>query len=55
MTDWKNDLRTLADKLRADQKTKKDFKVNFNMLLVTKGNLALTIQVSRSPQKQQRV
>ena len=23
MTDWKNDLRTLADKLRAEQKNKK--------------------------------
>ena len=55
MTDWKTDLRTLADKLRADQKIKKDFKVSSLRLLATKRNLALTIQVFRSPQKQQRV
>jgi hypothetical protein len=29
MTDWKNDLRTLADKLRADQKNKKGFQSKF--------------------------
>ena len=55
MTDWKNDLRTLADKLRADQKNKKDFKVSSRKVVGYKRNLALTIQVSRSPQKQQRV
>ena len=33
MTDWKNDLRTLADKLRADQKNKKGFQSKFAKVL----------------------
>ncbi len=39
MTDWKNDLRTLADKLRADQKNKKGFQSKFQHVVGYKGKL----------------
>ena len=39
MTDWKNDLKTLADKLRADQKNKKGFQSNFQTVVGWKGKL----------------
>jgi len=39
MTDWKNDLKTLADKLRADQKNKKGFQSKFQHVVGYKGKL----------------
>ena len=39
MADWKNDLRTLADKLRADQKNKKGFQSKFQHVVGYKGKL----------------
>ncbi len=39
MTDWKTDLRTLADKLRADQKNKKGFQSKFQHVVGYKGKL----------------
>jgi len=39
MTDWKNDLRTLADKLRAEQKNKKGFQSKFQKVVGYKGKL----------------
>ena len=39
MTDWKNDLKTLADKLRADQKNKKGFQSKFQTVVGWKGKL----------------
>ena len=39
MADWKTDLRTLADKLRADQKNKKGFQSKFQHVVGYKGKL----------------
>ncbi len=39
MADWKTDLRTLADKLRADQKNKKGFQSKFQNVVGYKGKL----------------
>ena len=39
MTDWKNDLKTLADKLRAEQKNKKGFQSKFQHVVGYKGKL----------------
>ena len=39
MTDWKNDLRTLADKLRAEQKNKKGFQSKFQNVVGYKKKL----------------
>ena len=39
MTDWKNDLKILADKLRADQKNKKGFQSKFQTVVGWKGKL----------------
>jgi len=39
MTDWKNDLKTLADKLRADQKNKKGFQSKFQNVVGYKKKL----------------
>ncbi len=39
MTDWKTDLRTLADKLRADQKNKKGFQSKFQNVVGYKKKL----------------
>ena len=42
MTDWKNDLRTLADKLRADQKNKKGFQSKFQTVVGYKKKLGFS-------------
>ena len=39
MTDWKTDLRTLADKLRTEQKNKKGFQSKFQHVVGYKGKL----------------
>jgi len=39
MADWKTDLRTLADKLRAEQKNKKGFQSKFQHVVGYKGKL----------------
>ena len=52
MTDWKNDLKILADKLRTEQKNKKGAQYKFDQVRGYKNKKVLTIQVSRSPQKQ---
>ena len=39
MADWKTDLRTLADKLRADQKNKKGFQSKFDKVRGYKNKL----------------
>ena len=39
MTDWKNDLKTLAEKLRAEQKNKKGFQSKFQNVVGYKGKL----------------
>ena len=41
MADWKTDLRTLADKLRADQKNKKGFQSKFQHVVGYKEKLPL--------------
>ena len=58
MTDWKNDLRTLADKLRADQKNKKGFQSKFQNVVGYKGKLGfndtgvpLTAKAAKSLEK----
>jgi len=58
MTDWKNDLRTLADKLRADQKNKKGFQSKFQHVVGYKGKLGfndtgvpLTAKAAKSLEK----
>jgi hypothetical protein len=42
MTDWKNDLKTLADKLRADQKNKKGFQSKFQNVVGYKKKLGFS-------------
>ena len=39
MTDWKNNLKTLADKLRTEQKNKKGFQSKFQHVVGYKGKL----------------
>ena len=39
MTDWKNDLKILADKLRTEQKNKKGFQSKFQTVVGWKGKL----------------
>ena len=58
MTDWKNDLRTLADKLRADQKNKKGFQSKFAKVVGYKKKLGfndtgipLTAKAAKSLEK----
>ena len=58
MTDWKDDLRTLADKLRADQKNKKGFQSKFQTVVGYKKKLGfndtgipLTAKAARSLQR----
>ena len=58
MTDWKNDLKTLADKLRADQKNKKGFQSKFQNVVGYKGKLGfndtgvpLTAKAAKSLEK----
>ena len=58
MTDWKNDLKTLADKLRADQKNKKGFQSKFQHVVGYKKKLGfsstgipLTARAARQLQK----
>ena len=58
MADWKTDLRTLADKLRADQKNKKGFQSKFQNVVGYKGKLGfndtgvpLTAKAAKSLEK----
>ena len=58
MADWKNDLRTLADKLRADQKNKKGFQSKFAKVVGYKKKLGfndtgipLTAKAAKSLEK----
>jgi len=58
MTDWKTDLRTLADKLRADQKNKKGFQSKFAKVVGYKKKLGfndtgipLTAKAAKSLEK----
>jgi len=58
MTDWKNDLKTLADKLRAEQKNKKGFQSKFDKVRGYKNKLGfndtgipLTAKASKSLEK----
>ncbi len=58
MTDWKNDLKTLADKLRADQKNKKGFQSKFQHVVGYKKKLGfndtgvpLTAKAAKSLEK----
>ena len=58
MTDWKNDLRTLADKLRTEQKNKKGVQYKFDQVRGYKKKLGfsstgipLTARAARQLQK----
>jgi len=58
MTDWKNDLKTLADKLRTDQKNKKGFQSKFdtsvgykNKLGFSSTGIPLTAKAAKSLEK----
>ena len=58
MTDWKNDLKTLADKLRAEQKNKKGFQSKFAKVVGYKKKLGfndtgvpLTAKAAKSLEK----